>query len=524
MTQQFTYSGNVYNNAAGKVVFPLTSTAGKNIAYLQKAHIHVYSSIDSGGSWTELTRPSQWDFDFNGTEVTLTTAAVAGEWIKVQRITPYSDKYVTFQEGSLLTSDQLNQGEDFSMFVDQELFDQNLDTDANAITSVTAQAPIKVDNTTPGKPDLSLDRITTAEATSDPTNPSWSTDTKIATPGAVERVYANLMGTAAGFPGAGNKGKQGKLRIDNVSGAKPAIYYWDAAAGTPAWVQIDTEGPTGPQGPVGPAPGLQTPAGLASNVPNKGDGTVGDATVTVVQDSNGDLQFSFGVPQGIKGEKGDTGDPGDGVTYKGAVDATTDAPPANPKNGDFYVNTTAGATTWPGLTTVTVNDRLIWNATNNRWDRYIPVGDATNLGYTAAPDKGTITNDRGTNATVPLATTGLSGLLSPLDKDKLDKIANGAEVNVQSDWNESSTSSDAYIKNKPTIPTLVQSDWNQTNNSQPDFIKNKPGVASESARGIIQLATAAEVAAGTDAVKAVTPKQAADHYLIKNISQLPALP
>lgn len=39
------------------------------------------------------------------------------------------------------------------------------------------------------------------------------------------------------------------------------------------------------------------------------------------------------------------------------------------------------------------------------------------------------------------------------EKNKLSGIASGAEVNVQSDWNESNSSSDAFIKNKPTIPT-----------------------------------------------------------------------
>lgn len=38
-------------------------------------------------------------------------------------------------------------------------------------------------------------------------------------------------------------------------------------------------------------------------------------------------------------------------------------------------------------------------------------------------------------------------------KDKLDSVASGAEVNVQSDWNVSDNTSDAYIKNKPSIPT-----------------------------------------------------------------------
>lgn len=38
-------------------------------------------------------------------------------------------------------------------------------------------------------------------------------------------------------------------------------------------------------------------------------------------------------------------------------------------------------------------------------------------------------------------------------KDKLNGIATGAEVNVQSDWNITDNSSDAFIKNKPAIPT-----------------------------------------------------------------------
>ena len=39
-------------------------------------------------------------------------------------------------------------------------------------------------------------------------------------------------------------------------------------------------------------------------------------------------------------------------------------------------------------------------------------------------------------------------------KNKLEGIEAGAETNVQSDWNVTDTTSDAYIKNKPTIPTV----------------------------------------------------------------------
>jgi|11_taG_2_1085331.scaffolds.fasta_scaffold00288_3 hypothetical protein len=57
-----------------------------------------------------------------------------------------------------------------------------------------------------------------------------------------------------------------------------------------------------------------------------------------------------------------------------------------------------------------------------------------------------------TNTTYTVGDGGLTqkNFTSTL-KTKLDGIASGAEVNVQSDWN--ATSGDAFIKNKPTIPT-----------------------------------------------------------------------
>lgn len=41
------------------------------------------------------------------------------------------------------------------------------------------------------------------------------------------------------------------------------------------------------------------------------------------------------------------------------------------------------------------------------------------------------------------------------EKTKLSGIENGAQVNVQSDWNVTDTTSKAFIKNKPTIPTVT---------------------------------------------------------------------
>ena len=105
-------------------------------------------------------------------------------------------------------------------------------------------------------------------------------------------------------------------------------------------------------------------------------------------------------------------------------------------------------------------------------------------------------------------------------KDKLDGIASGAEVNVQSNWTQADTSADDYIKNKPSLatvatsgsysdltnkPTLatvatsgnyndltnkpsipaaqIQSDWTQSNTLAKDYIKNKPAFSSVATSG-----------------------------------------
>ncbi len=47
------------------------------------------------------------------------------------------------------------------------------------------------------------------------------------------------------------------------------------------------------------------------------------------------------------------------------------------------------------------------------------------------------------------ANENTAGLMSPEDKEKLDNIETGAQVNVQGDWNITDNNSASYIKNKP---------------------------------------------------------------------------
>ena len=93
------------------------------------------------------------------------------------------------------------------------------------------------------------------------------------------------------------------------------------------------------------------------------------------------------------------------------------------------------------------------------------------------------------------ATQDTAGLMSPYDKAKLDGIAYGAEVNVQSDWNTVDETLDSYIWNKPdlsifatrteldgrlqgkqdkTADPQVQADWAQNDSEAVDYIKNRP--------------------------------------------------
>lgn len=59
------------------------------------------------------------------------------------------------------------------------------------------------------------------------------------------------------------------------------------------------------------------------------------------------------------------------------------------------------------------------------------------------------------NTTYSVATLYAAGLMSTADREKINSIATSAEVNVQSDWNVTDASSDAFIKNKPTIPVVT---------------------------------------------------------------------
>ena len=301
------FATDIFNGDGSETEFELT------FKYIQRDHVKVYR-VAEDETETELTVVTdgtdlgdddyKWETD---KKVKLGKAPSDKEKCKVVRETPEDEQLVQWKDGSYITAEDLNTSDKQWLFVDQEHHDR-IETLEGYVPTLDAAA------------------ITEEQAEKDPTDPAWSGDDRLATAGAIDRIYSNIVGDADGFPGTDNKGKRGKFRIDNSIDPQK-MFWWDESLATPAWVEIEIKGADGPKGDkgdtgdTGPAPGLQDPATAVSNVANKSDGSVGDATVSIEQDSTSkDLKFTFGIPVGEKGDKG--GDGTDGAAATVEVDST----------------------------------------------------------------------------------------------------------------------------------------------------------------------------------------------------------
>ncbi|MDR0667630.1 MAG: hypothetical protein LBF90_03305 [Prevotellaceae bacterium] len=156
-------------------------------------------------------------------------------------------------------------------------------------------------------------------------------------------------------------------------------------------------------------------------------------------------------------------------------------------------------------------DVNIGDSQNPEWHKYIC---ETNGVWT---DGGTMGGETPESIKVKYESNDDTNAYTDNEKNKLAGIAAGAEVNVQSDWSQETTTADDYIKNKPTIPTAtsqltndagfvaddkythtdnnytsaertklagiaagaevnVQADWSQQTAAADDYIKNKPTI------------------------------------------------
>ena len=85
---------------------------------------------------------------------------------------------------------------------------------------------------------------------------------------------------------------------------------------------------------------------------------------------------------------------------------------------------------------------------NEDYETLVSTGTVTIDGETLTYDENNvyITPDK-------LASATEDGLMSAVDKNKLNNIESDAQVNVQADWNQTDIGADDYIKNKPAVDT-----------------------------------------------------------------------
>ena len=138
---------------------------------------------------------------------------------------------------------------------------------------------------------------------------------------------------------------------------------------------------------------------------------------------------------------------------------------ASPSQSDI---TTAWQTE-TGLTTL-INRASVYDVTNDKvWTYYTNDTTWHAASNTTQVSVSTFTNSsegviKGSTATGQVfAESNGTGSVNGWDSltndvstavSKLSTIASGAEVNVQSDWDQADSTADDYIKNKPTIPTV----------------------------------------------------------------------
>lgn len=112
---------------------------------------------------------------------------------------------------------------------------------------------------------------------------------------------------------------------------------------------------------------------------------------------------------------------------------------------DVYEHPTDGANTSAGDTTAqTPGFGGTFKALSATVDR---------LGHTTALTEHTVTIPAATAVASESGTGGSAGLMSATDKEKLDSVEAGAQVNITPDWNAASGTA-AEILNKPEIPTV----------------------------------------------------------------------
>jgi len=161
------------------------------------------------------------------------------------------------------------------------------------------------------------------------------------------------------------------------------------------------------------------------------------------------------------------------------------------------------------------NVQVDWNQTDNSADDFIKnkptipdpvIVDQTYNAFSANAQSGTAVAGALDDKVDKVAGKGLSTEdFTTAEKAKLYNIESGAQTNVQADWNQTDTSADDFIKNKPDITFVqVNADWNAT--SGVAQILNKPNIPEGVIVDLVYDPTSEHAQAGVAVAEAITNK------------------
>ena len=193
------------------------------------------------------------------------------------------------------------------------------------------------------------------------------------------------------------------------------------------------------------------------------------------------------------------------IKIKGRVDTVYDLPsnaepgwmyyvgPANANEFAEYVYLDTGEWQYTGTSNSAIDISLSTTSTNPVENRVIT--EAINL-----------INQTLSNKVDKVAGKGLSTEdFTTEEKAKLSSIETGANANVQADWNQTDSTADDFIKNKPDITFVqVNADWNAT--SGVAQILNKPNIPSGVVVDLVYDSTSQNAQAGVAVAEAISNK------------------
>lgn len=333
--------------------------------YISKEDVKVYLDTTLVN---EGTGASEWQWD-GDKKIKMGTAPAAGTKLTIRRETPEDKQIVQWTDGSHLIADDLNKSDRQWLYLAEEHHDviiriiwglppvpgPGLPDDLFGLWNRLARNKDSNKGTT-DEVAQTIDKTDQLKGDAVPGSVQNGEDSYVLTLGAVSERLDLVKGDGSSYPGTGNVGHLGKLRVNSSN----KLFFWDQTLATPAWVEIigGSAGPPGAAATIAVGTTTTLDAGNPATVSNsgtssaavfdfgipkgpKGDPGAAGAGATVAAGTTTTLPagssatvtnsgtstaavFNFGIPKGDKGDPGSAGTPGAAATI--AVGTTTTLP------------------------------------------------------------------------------------------------------------------------------------------------------------------------------------------------------